>query len=296
MLPEEILAVEPRLLSQSDRESYFENGYLCVRELVSRDQIDDLLRVTEEFVEASRSESTSSDVYDLAPEHSSEKPVVRRLKSPDIRHEVYWRVATGILADVAADLVGPDVVFHHSKLNFKWFDQSDEVHWHQDAQFFPHTNYNVLTIGTYLTDTQMDDGPLAVIPKSHDGPLYDQYDDTGNWVGHLGSKDVDSLNVDAIEYLTGGAGSITVHSCRTVHGSPANRAASPRPLLLNCYTSADAKAYTPHPDPTENAYRVIRGNPARWAHHDPRPCLIPPDWSGGYTSIFAAQQGEDART
>ena len=76
MLPEEILAVEPRLLSQSDRESYFENGYLCVRELVSRDQIDDLLRVTEEFVEASRSESSSSDVYDLAPEHSAEKPVV----------------------------------------------------------------------------------------------------------------------------------------------------------------------------------------------------------------------------
>ena len=32
---------------------------------------------------------------------------------------------------------------------------------------------------------------------------------------------------------------------------------------------------------------------ARWAHHDPRPCLLPPDWSGGYTSIFAVQQEED---
>ena len=32
---------------------------------------------------------------------------------------------------------------------------------------------------------------------------------------------------------------------------------------------------------------------ARAGHHDPRPCLLPPDWSGGYTSIFALQQQED---
>jgi len=37
----------------------------------------------------------------------------------------------------------------------------------------------------------------------------------------------------------------------------------------------------------------VRGQRARWAHHDPRPCMMPPDWSGGYTSIFAAQQEED---
>ncbi len=37
----------------------------------------------------------------------------------------------------------------------------------------------------------------------------------------------------------------------------------------------------------------MRGKPARRAHHDPRPCMIPPDWSGGYTSLFALQQGEE---
>ncbi len=31
---------------------------------------------------------------------------------------------------------------------------------------------------------------------------------------------------------------------------------------------------------------------ALYAHHDPRPCLVPPDWSKGYTSIFALQQEE----
>jgi len=32
----------------------------------------------------------------------------------------------------------------------------------------------------------------------------------------------------------------------------------------------------------------------KWAHHDPRPCLIPPDYSKGFTSIFAIQQQEAA--
>jgi hypothetical protein len=65
-----------------------------------------------------------------------------------------------------------------------------------------------------------------------------------------------------------------------------------RPLLLNTLSSADAFAYTYNPLTTRYYGQVIRGEPARWSHHDPRPCLMPPDWSGGYTSIFALQQEE----
>ena len=43
-----------------------------------------------------------------------------------------------------------------------------------------------------------------------------------------------------------------------------------------------------------HAYQLLRGEPVKWAHHDPRPCQIPPDWSGGYSSIYAAQSKEDA--
>jgi len=63
-------------------------------------------------------------------------------------------------------------------------------------------------------------------------------------------------------------------------------------LLLNTLSSSDAFPYTYNPLTTRYYGQVIRGEPARWAHHDPRPCLLPPDWSGGYTSIFALQQEE----
>ena len=139
----------------------------------------------------------------------------------------------------------------------------------------------------------MENGPLGVLPDSHNGPLYDLYDASGNWTGCLNEADCATLDTSKVDYLSGAAGSITIHNCRTLHYSASSRSPEPRPLLLNCYTSANARSYTPHPDPSAHAFELVRGSAARWAYHAPRPCLIPPDWSGGYTSIFAAQAGED---
>ncbi len=68
-----------------------------------------------------------------------------------------------------------------------------------------------------------------------------------------------------------------------------------RPLLISAYSSADALTVTPHPAPSRYNGKIVRGKPARWIDYDPRPCLIPPDWSSGYTSIFSLQQ-EEGRT
>ncbi|NNF77849.1 MAG: phytanoyl-CoA dioxygenase family protein [Rhizobiales bacterium] len=293
MTPEQVLSYAPRVLTQSQREHYFEHGYAGVESLVPADTLAELQAVTNEFVELSRKETQSGEAFDIGPGHSAETPILRRIKSPDERHETYWNFATGLMADVAADLVGPNVTYHHSKLNFKWFDESDTVKWHQDIQFFPHTNYNVLTIGCYLADTDMNNGPLAVLRGSHNEDLYNQYDADGNWTGMLSEEDAAGVDMSRADYLTGPAGSITIHNARALHYSPSSKSPLPRPLLLNCYTSADAKPYTPHPTPTSHTYELVRGEPVRWAHHDPRPCQIPPDWSGGYTSIYAAQAGED---
>ena len=292
MTPEKVLSYSPQVLTQAQREDYFENGYIKVENLIPEETLIELQGVIAKVLDESRKETKSGSIFDLGPGHSSEIPVLRRLKKPDDYDEVFWNFASGLIADVAADLAGPDVVFHHSKLNFKWNDGNDDVKWHQDVQFFPHTNYNVFTIGCYLNDTGMKNGPLGVIPGSHQEKLYDLYHGE-DWTGCLNDADADSLSMKDVEYLTGGAGSITIHNCRTLHFSPPSQSVEPRPLLLNCYTSADAKPYTPHPDPSSHAFSLLRGNPARWADHDPSPCLIPPDWSGGYTSIFAAQTGEN---
>ena len=128
--------------------------------------------------------------------------------------------------------------------------------------FFSHTNYNVFTIGCYLNDTGLEDGPLAVMPGSHQGELYNLYHGE-TWTGCLTDEDAGSLSMEDAEYLTGGEGSITIHNCRTLHFSPPSKSSEPRPLLLNCYTSGDAKPYTPHPDPSSHAFELVSGNSVR---------------------------------
>jgi hypothetical protein len=134
-----------------------------------------------------------------------------------------------------------------------------------------------------------------VVRGSHDEPLFDQYNGRGEWVGCLSQADAAALDPARFVYLDGPAGSVTIHNCRTIHGSPPNRSAAARPLLLNVYAAADAFPYTRNPLQSRYDQAIVRGHAARWAHHDPRPCLMPPDWSGGYTSIFALQQ-EEARS
>lgn len=294
MTPEQILSHPPRVLTQAQRESYFEKGYVLVENVVPDEWIERLREVTNAFVEQSREITESDAVWDLEPDHSAENPRLRRLTSPVEQHAAYWEFASdSVVADVAADIVGPDVKFHHSKLNFKWAEGGEEVKWHQDIQFWPHTNYSPATIGTLLYDCGPDQGPLGGLPGSQNGPLFDLYNEDGSWNGALSDADAATLDLDQVEYMTGPAGSLTIHNCRTVHGSPPNQSDTGRPLLLYAYSSADAFTYTYNPIMSSYYGTIVRGKPARYAHHDPRPCQIPPDWSGGYQSLFATQQGED---
>jgi phytanoyl-CoA dioxygenase PhyH len=293
MTPEEILAHEPRVLSQAQREFYFEQGYLLVEGIVPMAWVQRLRAVTDEMVERSRTLSKSDAVFDLEPGHSAAAPRLRRLTSPAEHHPLYWEFASAsVLPDIIADLVGPDVKFHHSKLNFKWAQGGEQVKWHQDITYWPHTNYSPLTAGVYLYDCGSDQGPLMYLPRSHKGELFSQYNDCDEWVGCLSDADVKAVPVETADELTGPAGSITIHNCRVVHGSRPNLSDLGRPFLANVYSAADAFPYTANPLPSRYAGAIVRGRPARWAHHDPRPCLVPPDWSGGYTSLFALQQEE----
>ncbi|MFO0997691.1 MAG: phytanoyl-CoA dioxygenase family protein [Alphaproteobacteria bacterium] len=292
MTPEQVLSQRPTVLTQEQRVFYFENGYLLLESFISKETVAKLNAVTAEFVEQSREVAKSDAIFDLAPSHTAARPRIRRLKHPEVIDERYWEYAQGRIADVAADLVGPNVVFHHSKLNFKWHEGGDEVRWHQDIQFYPQTNYSSLTIGTYLEDTALENGPLAVLPGSHEGPLYELYDDEGRWQGCLKPRDAARLDRSRMALLEGPAGSITIHNCRAVHGSPPSVADSGRPLLLNCYNAADSFPYVAQPAPSVRAQTVVRGVRPKMAHLDPRPCPLPPDWTKGYTTIFAAQAGE----
>src|SRR6476660_5072795 len=178
MTPEQILAIKPKVLSQAQREDYFNDGFLLVERAIDETWLRKLRAATDEMVERSRKVTRSDAVFDLEPDHRPDAPRLRRVSNPTEQHPVFWEyVNRSVLPDAVADLVGPNVKFHHSKLNFKWSQGGEEVKWHYDISFWPHTNYSPLTIGTYLYDCAMEQGPLGVLPKSHLlDPILSQYD------------------------------------------------------------------------------------------------------------------------
>ena len=165
MTPEQVLAHSPKMLTETQREAYFRDGYLLLERFVPDDWLATLRGLSERFIEESRRQTVSDDKFDLEPDHCATAPRLRRLTQPVAHHPDYWRFASdSIITDLAEDLLGPDVMFHHSKLNFKWSSGGEEVKWHQDIQYYPHTNYSVLAIGVYLEDVDDSMGPMGVIP------------------------------------------------------------------------------------------------------------------------------------
>lgn len=292
MTPEAILAHPPRMLTQAQRRTYFETGFLAASGLIPAEWLRRLNDLSRDFIEESRHRSASDEGFDLGAQHRLDRPHVRRLRALVDRHPDFWRFAAeSMLADIAGDLVGPDVKFHSSKLNYKWPGTAEVVKWHQDIPAWPHTNYSPVTLGVYLDDVPAAQGPLTCLPGSHTGPIFVHRDDAGAWTGAIHDRDMGRFDMRQAVDLTGPAGTVIAINCRTVHGSRANGTDRVRPVALFVYSSADAFTWMPAPTPTTKTGHIVRGEPAEIAHLDPTPCPVPPDWSReGYGSIFTAQK------
>src|SRR5499425_590666 len=153
MRRDQIASLPSLVLNSRERERYFEDGFLTVPGYVGAAK-----------VEESRACTASDDQFDLAPDHTAAKPNIRRLRKAVDQHPELWTFARDpCVVDLVADVLGPDLRFHSSKLNFKWSDGGDAVQWHQDIQAWPHTSFSVLTFGVYLDDTSAEQGPLTAL-------------------------------------------------------------------------------------------------------------------------------------
>ena len=294
MTPDAIRTNAPKFLTVAQREAYFETGFLCAEGLIPDAWLQRLNALSDAFIDESRSVTASNEAFDIGPRHTPATPHVRRLRALVDRHPDFWRFAAeSPLADIAADLVGPDVKFHSSKLNYKWPGTGEIVQWHQDIPAWPHTNYSPLTLGVYLTDCPAEQGPLTCLPGTQNGPIYVHRDDAGTWTGTVRARDMATVDQSRATDLVGKAGTVVAINCRTLHASRANLTDRVRPVALFVYSSADAFAWMPAPTPTSHTGDIVRGATATVAHLDPFPCPVPPDWSKlGYGSIFVAQKAE----
>jgi len=77
MTPERALEHQPLVLEQAARERYFADGFLTVPGYVGGAWLRRLHAVVDTKIEESRALSASDDQFDLAADHTAEKPNIR---------------------------------------------------------------------------------------------------------------------------------------------------------------------------------------------------------------------------
>src|SRR5262245_28872075 len=108
------------MITQADVERYREKGYICIPNLLPPKEIGEIIATADEVMGRARDLDRSDDILDLDDTHTRAQPLVRRIKNPNQHHEVFHRfTANKRILDVLEPLLGPDIRFHHSKLNNK---------------------------------------------------------------------------------------------------------------------------------------------------------------------------------
>lgn len=186
------------------------------------------------------------------------------------------------IVNTARQLLGGDVYFHHSRINYKPGIHGREFYWHSDFETWhaedgmPRMRAVSCTIS--LTANYDFNGPLMVIPGSHryfvsclgDTPanhykesLREQY---------IGVPEPGTLTqlVDegGIETLTGPVGSVIFFECNVMHGSNSNITPYPRSNVFMVFNSVANTLVEPFAAPQRRPEWIA--NRSDWSPIEPR--------------------------
>ena len=260
------------MLSDAQVERFWQDGCLVAEDAVTAAQLAAMRAEIARWVEASRAHTEpfgpptidERPRFDMGAEHSAERPALRRVNNPsDISAAFREVMQDGAMVDMVADLIGPNVKFHHCKINLKLPGSHTEVGYHQDFAYTPHSNDDVVTALLMLDDMTLENGCLQVVPGSHRGPVHSLFDGE-RFTGFIAPDVVAELKADQVP-ITGRAGSVCLMHTRLAHGSDANRSTRPRGLYICVYTAADAVPLARNPMANPNEGLIVRGQKMRQA-------------------------------
>ena len=280
-------------LTESQIEQFRAEGYVCAEGAVTPAQLAALNAALRGWVEeaARRGENFGETIdgrarFDLQPGGDGTAPSLRRVNNPVEVSDAYYEVmADSVLTDMVAQLIGPNVKFHHSKINVKLPGTATVVDDHQDFTYTPHTNSDIVTALLMLDDMTLENGCLMVAPGSHRDGIFSLWHDD-KFTGTV-SEEVSARYADRMAPITGAAGSVCLMHTLTLHGSAPNRSDGPRGVFIPVFTAADAFPLAASPVASEYQGLVVRGEATRHARVIDCEVELPEVY--GETSFFAVQ-------
>jgi ectoine hydroxylase-related dioxygenase (phytanoyl-CoA dioxygenase family) len=158
-----------------------------------------------------------------------------------------------VLADVCADLVGPDVRLYWDQAVYKKPGTESPFPWHQDNGYAFVEPQQYLTCWVALTDATEQNGCPWVVPGLHRrGTLAHEFSD----IGFVCLRDPDAAVAVPVR-----AGSIVVFSSLTPHSTGPNRTGEVRKAYIVQYAPCGAEVIRPEPD--GSVRRIPASDPGR---------------------------------
>ena len=168
---------------------------------------------------------------------------------------VYDLCQTPAILDYVEDILGPDFFQWGGQFFCKLPGITSEVPWHQDAQYWPLTPHDTVTVWLAFYDSNDENGAMRVVAGSHLSGM--QTHDTVDRPENVLNQSIDERSFDAGDVVTIDlkAGEMSLHDDRLIHGSNASRSGERRVGLTMRFSPTRVKCDL-SVWPTFEAYQV----------------------------------------
>lgn len=259
------------MISPEHRRQFERDGFVVLRGLVAPVAIDAMAAEIDRWTAESRRHDRNYGAmddgkmrFDLEQGHCADTPRLRRVANPADISAAYQAVLwEGPLVGAVADLIGPDVKFHHCKLNIKLPGTDTRVDYHQDHAYDPHTNDDHVVALVMIDPMSAGNGCIRIVPGSHRGPRHSHYRGD-QFVGKV-AEEVEHHCRESSIAIEGAPGDVCLMSGWALHGGETNPSSQPRRLLICDYFAADAFPLLAPMVPSAHTGRIVSGRPTRIA-------------------------------
>ena len=236
----------PSSLTAPQLQQYARDGYLVVPDVFTTEEVDVLRATTADLCSSPRLQGRD----ELVIEPDSQEP--RSLFSPQRFSPLFERIVRDArILDKVEQVLASPVYLHHARVNIKGAFSGRSFPWHSDFETW-HAEDGMplpraVSAWIMLSENNRFNGPLFAMPGSHRvfvgcaGSTPDEnyrqslrHQQAGTPSGLVMRQLAERFGLDSVE---GTVGSLVLHECNLMHGSPDNLSPWPRTNLFFVYNS-----------------------------------------------------------
>jgi ectoine hydroxylase-related dioxygenase (phytanoyl-CoA dioxygenase family) len=228
--PSTVLGIGKMREMSSARRRFFEtNGFIAIPDLVPVQEITAIRRTLLALYAANTGFDEGAQFDALGSDEANEPKRFPQILLPSnyvpaLRKTEYYRRATIL----ARELLGPEARLVSDIAMMNPAGSGAATPWHQDEAFLdPNFEYRQINIWLALQDTDQRNGCMEFLPGSNHGPIM-RHAPPGNDTRKHALECVEAFDRSKIVPCPLSAGSCTVHTAQTLHGTGPNLSDQPR--------------------------------------------------------------------